>query len=91
LTLHATNPSIASRLNMSIDSLIAAMQTGGQPVTAVKVKVRAIQNAATGKPEATHSRHLGNQGRTALDALQQKVDAASPLGAALKKMLRDSG
>ena len=90
LTLHASNPSVASRLNMSLDSLIEELQAKGQAVLAVKVKVRAIQNAASAQTTTTPNRRMGDQGRAAFDALRQKVDADTPLGAAIKRILKDS-
>lgn len=91
LSLHAANPALASRLNMTRESLLRDFQALGEPLNAIKVKVRPVQNAGPDILHAREERRIGALGRQSLEALRQRTPADSPLARALDNMLKSCG
>ena len=88
LSLHAATPALASRLNMTRESLLRDFQALGEPLSSIKIKVRPVQNAGPDILHAREERSIGAQGRQSLEALLQRTPADSPLAHALDKMLK---
>lgn len=90
LTLHVVSPAMASRLKLSQESLRQDLMGLNEAVLGIKIKVRALHSSERGGLHARETRQIGAQGRTALKDLSEKLDAGSPLGKALTRMLKDS-
>ncbi|MGC3964740.1 MAG: DciA family protein [Rhodocyclaceae bacterium] len=91
LALHVPTPSLASRLNMGMDSLRAALRDAGLAVEEIKVRVRPVQMAPDTHLYAREGRRIGNQGRAAFGELSGRLDADSPLGQAVARLLKHTG
>lgn len=90
LTLHASTPALASRLKMSLETLKSELLAQNEPVQEIRVKVRAVHSSERHALYATVERKIGEQGKSALKELEDKLGADTPLGRALKRMREDS-
>lgn len=88
LFLHVPSPALATRLKLSQESLRAALLNAGENIHDFKIKVRV--DPGTRPPPPPLRRHIGEQGRQALQALRESMKADDPLARALKKMEDDS-
>ena len=88
LSLHVPSPALATRLKLSQESLRAALLGAGENIHDFKIKVRVDSGDRPPAPPA--QRHIGEQGRRALQNLREHIKADDPLARALKKMEDDS-
>lgn len=90
LTLHASTPALAARLKMSLETLRNDLLALNEPVQEIRVKVRAVHSSERHALYASKERRIGESGKSALKALEDKLGADSPLGQALKRMREES-
>ncbi|MDB5814479.1 MAG: hypothetical protein JWN23_1596 [Rhodocyclales bacterium] len=90
LTLHASTPALAARLKMSLETLRSELLALNEPVQDIRVKVRAVHNSERHALYASEERRIGESGKSALKALEDKLGADTPLGQALKRMREES-
>jgi hypothetical protein len=90
LTLHAATPALASRLKMSLETLRNDLLALNEPVQEIRVKVRAVHSSERHALYASEERHIGESGKQALKALEDKLGTDTPLGQALKRMREQS-
>lgn len=88
LFLHVPSPALATRLKLGQESLRTALLAVGENIREIKIKVRV--DPGTRPPPPPPRRHIGAQGRQALQALRESMKADDPLARALKKMEDDS-
>lgn len=93
LTLHVPGPALAQRLTLIQESLLNDLHAQGEAVTALKVRVRAIQSAPPDTSVCSEPRIIGEDAVQALRALQDKLaeaDEQSPLSQALGRILKNT-
>jgi len=90
LVLHVESPALAARLKLSQNGLISDLQIAGEPVNALRIKVRTQPFQGNDHYDASEVRSIGTGGKDALRALQANLDPADPLAGALQRMLERS-
>ncbi|GAB4059651.1 DciA family protein [Uliginosibacterium sediminicola] len=88
LSLHVSTPALATRLKMSLESLRAQLMQNHEAILGIRVKVRVVHSSTREIPPT--QRQIGAQGKAALAALGDALDAGSPLAQALRKLLKDT-
>lgn len=87
LILHVASPAMSTRLRLSQESLKTALQIAGEPVTSIKVKVRANPFRGNHSAQETPVRPIGKGGRDALQSLADGLGQDDPLARALRRMV----
>lgn len=87
LILHVTSPAVATRLRLSLETLKTALQVAGEPVSSIKVKVRASPFKGNGIDAEAPVRPIGAEGRNALLSLADNLASDDPLARALRHMV----
>ncbi|MDQ7988891.1 MAG: DUF721 domain-containing protein [Candidatus Dactylopiibacterium sp.] len=87
LTIHVVSPVMATRLRLSLESLKTRLQVAGEPVTSIKVKVRASPFQGNFRTEEAPVRPIGRDGRAALETLADSLAPEDPLARALRHMV----
>lgn len=90
LIIHVASPAMSTRLRLSQESLKTALQVAGEPVTSIKVKVRASPFRGNYAKHDTPVRPIGQGGREALEALADNLGQDDPLARALRNMVARS-
>lgn len=87
LILHVVSPAMSTRLRLSQESLKKALQVAGEPVTSIKVKVRASPFRGNHPEQEVPARSIGKGGRAALESLAESLGNDDPLARALRRMV----
>jgi hypothetical protein len=87
LIIHVTSPVMATRLKLGMESLKGSLQAAGESITSIKIKVRANPFQGNGREEDVEVRHIGREGKAALQHLAEDLKPDDPLAKALKRML----
>jgi hypothetical protein len=87
LIVHVQSPAMATRLRLCIESLKTALQTHGEAVTAIRIKVRTVRFQGDSVTTDAPDRHIGAQGKDALRRLGDSLGESDPLALALKRMI----
>lgn len=90
LILHVESPALAARLKLSQNGLIRDLQIAGEPVNALRIKVRTQPFQGNEHYDASEVRSIGAGGKEALRSLEANLNPDDPLASALRRMLERS-
>lgn len=87
LIIHVASPTMATRLRLGMESLKTSLQVAGEPVSSIKIKVRASPFRGNRAGEEATVRPIGRGGRAALQELADGLGPDDPLACALRRMV----
>ncbi|MEC5397747.1 DciA family protein [Uliginosibacterium sp. H1] len=90
LALHVSSAALAARLKLSVPTLLMNLQNAGEPVTGIRIRVRARGEMAEPPADAVSPRSIGQGGKQSLKALQSSLKEDSALARALGEMIAKS-